>query len=158
MAKTIIVYYSSTGNTYMIAKYLHDQLDWEMVAVSLKKPLRLKGFFKYLYGGFMAISGCRPKLDNIEVDWDEFDRIIIASPIWAGRMAPAIRSLIESKVFANKDIYFLYTNEGGAKNIPRSARKIISANNQLKGTFSCRDVAKNYEQVKKEALDWVKSL
>lgn len=158
MAKTLIVYYSSTGNTYMIAKYLHDRQDWEMVAVNLKKPLRPKGFFKYFYGGFMAIFGRLPKLDNIEVAWDEFDRIIIASPIWAGRMAPAIRSLFESKVFSNKDIYFLYTFEGGAKNIAQSARKIISANNRLRGTFSCRDVAKNYELVKKEALDWAESL
>lgn len=158
MTDTIIVYYSYSGNTKKIAQYLHDQMNYPLIVLEPVKQMRLRSFLKFFWGGFLALVGYCPQLKPININWDDYQNIIVAGPIWAGRMSPAVKSFLTSLQFSNKNIYYLYTHEGGDKTVLPTIEKIINASNVLKSTCSCRDVAKDFDQVKDEALAWAENL
>ncbi len=158
MAKTVIVYYSYTGNTARIVRYLQEMMDWDVVELRPARQARLTGFLKYFIGGFLSLNNILPKLENVDVDWVKYDTIIMAGPVWAGRLAPAIRSFIKAVPFSNKDVGFLYTHEGGDKKVNAQIRNMIGSKNNLKGVFSCLNVVEDYENIKEEALAWARTL
>ena len=86
--RTIIVYNSHTGNTRKVANEIHESLGWPIVAIEPVKPMRVQGFLKYFWGGFRAISGHAPRLKRLDVDWNAYDNIVVAGPVWAGHLAP----------------------------------------------------------------------
>jgi flavodoxin len=61
-----------------------------------------------LTGGYAAI---KEKLTEIEVtkNVEDYDLVIIGSPVWANKMTPAIRTLIVNNDFSEKDVAFFVT-------------------------------------------------
>ena len=65
-------------------------------------------------GGFLAGVRNRAKLDGFDPDVSGYDRVIIGSPIWNGRIAPAINTVIDSLDLAGKEVAFVLTSGGGS--------------------------------------------
>jgi flavodoxin len=90
--KTLIVYYSRTGNTRMIAEEIAKHLKADIEEV--KDTQNRKGIIGYLRSGYQAN---RKKLTSLEKPVNnptEYDLIIIGTPIWAGKMSVPIRTYL----------------------------------------------------------------
>ena len=98
MMKTVIVYYSLTGNTAWAARHIADALGAELLELKPKKAYPDHGFLKYLRGGKSAMAAECPCLEPYEFDHDSYGCIIFASPLWASRITPPLRTfLIEQR-------------------------------------------------------------
>lgn len=101
--KTVLVYYSQSGNTAAIAANIARILNADLLRVFPKKAYPDKGFRKYLWGGKSAVMGESPALEPYDFN-DSYDTVIIGTPVWASTFAPPIRTfLAENKeTLANK--------------------------------------------------------
>ena len=107
--KTLVVYFSLTGATEFVAKIISEQLTADLCEVVDKK--HTKGKLIYLKGGSASI---REKLTKIEVpkSIENYDLIIVGSPIWAGKITPAIRTFLSLNDFSEKKGAFFITLGG----------------------------------------------
>jgi flavodoxin len=105
--KTLVVFYSRTGNTKRAAKDIAENIKSDVDEIIDKKSR--KGIFGWLGGGRDAF---KKKLTDIRYKKDpaEYDLVIIGTPVWAGTMAPAVRTyLIKQKI---KKVAFFCTYGG----------------------------------------------
>ncbi len=91
--KKLIVYYSLEGNTEYIADKLSEALGADKLRLTPQKAYANKGFAKFFWGGKSAVMAEKPKLMPYELD-NDFEEIIIGFPVWAGNMAPPIRTFV----------------------------------------------------------------
>ena len=109
--KTVVVYFSLTNNTKFLAEQIAQQLDADLYEVIDKN--HKKGKMLYIKGGAAAM---REKLTDITIDKniDDYDLVIVGSPVWAGKIAPAIRTFLVSNSLSEKQVAF-FVSIGGDK-------------------------------------------
>ena len=94
--RTGIVYYSLSGVTKRVCEIISEKLDAELIRIEEKKKRTKASAF--LPGCPQALFGKCTKIKPIEQDISLFERIIIASPVWAGNNVPAINTFIKENV------------------------------------------------------------
>ena len=92
--KTLIVYYSLEGNTEYAAKKIAAALKADILRIEPVKAYPAGGFRKFLYGGKSAVMAETPALQPCGFDAGSYDRVILGFPVWAGNVAPPIRTFI----------------------------------------------------------------
>ena len=107
--KTLVAYYSRTGHTKFIAEKIAQQLGADLCEIIDKK--NREGKLGFLGGGNDAL---REKLTDIEVSKpiEGYDFVIIGSPVWAGKIAPAIRKFMVTNDFKEKTVALFVTLDG----------------------------------------------
>ena len=92
--KKIIVFYSYTGKTKLLAERMarDEQADLLEVGKSIRPP-KLKAFFAETVA---ARKGKITKVEPITDKLSAYDEIIIMGPIWAGFPAPAVNGIIDA--------------------------------------------------------------
>ena len=112
--KTLIVYYSFEGNCKFAAEELEilTGADIERLEVSGEPPK--SGLMKFLRGGKSALSHELPELKALEHKLDDYERLIIMFPIWAGTYPPAIGSFIDKYHPGWKELYLVASSKGGS--------------------------------------------
>lgn len=113
--KTLVVYYSFDGNTKKAAEKIAADLSAELLELVPVKEIPKKGMGKFLIGGMKATFGMGTKLQPIDIHPQEYDRIILGTPIWAGKAAPAINEFLK-KYPVLENITGLFTCSGGGDN------------------------------------------
>mgnify|MGYP001183204377 CR=1 FL=1 len=112
--KDLVVYYSFEGNTRQAAEIIAERLHADILQLDTVKELP-KNKMKYFIGGMQAALGVCAKLKPIAIDPEQYDRIILGTPVWAGKAAPAINTFLKSYNVKNK-ITALFTLSGGGDN------------------------------------------
>lgn len=102
--RTAIVYYSLEGNTDYAAQTISKTLNASTLRIHPKKSYPSSGFRKFLWGGKSAVMAETPELEPYEFNSDAFDRVIIGFPVWAGTIAPPIRTFVKENDLTGKRI------------------------------------------------------
>ena len=105
--KIHIFYYSRTGNTRMTCEALQKELNAQLVEIKdlTDRSGSWGGFTGMLNTLFNMETGIEPE----HPDLSSSSNIILASPLWAGKLAPAIRTLIARNKFDNKKVIIFTT-------------------------------------------------
>ena len=120
--KTIFIYYSYTGNGDIVKEYLTKDNELETRKVIRKKALPKSFFWGVLTGGFLAGTNHKDELVDYNNDVSEFDRVIIASPIWNGRFSSPINTVLKETNLENKDLVFIFYS--GSGEAPKAVKRI----------------------------------
>ncbi len=105
--KTLIVYYSRTGNTKTACEVLQKELGCDILEIrDLKSRAGGWGFFTAALG---SMFNTHTKIDPEHPDLAAYGAVIIGSPVWAGRPAAAIRTFIANNRFDGKKIVLFTT-------------------------------------------------
>ena len=92
--RTLIVYYSFTGNTKHLAMELAAEESADLLRLlDLKKPGKLKA---YLMGCPAAIFGKAWPIQTLDVDLAAYERVVLMSPVWAGNVVPAVNAFLQA--------------------------------------------------------------
>ena len=111
--KTLIVYYSLEGNTEWAVRRMAEILDADVQRLVPKKTYPDKGFKKFLWGGKSAVMKETPEIEPLETDAKNYDRIIFASPVWAGTFAPPLRTYLQKTQPEGKQYALVLCSSGG---------------------------------------------
>jgi len=107
--KTLMVYYSRSGNTRAACEALQKELGADIREV-LDVNTRGKGF-PIIAAMFKIVLGMQTGTDPASVDLAPYDRIIISAPIWAANFGLAMRTFVERNSFAGKDVIIFITSD-----------------------------------------------
>lgn len=112
MAKTLIVYYSYTGNTRKIANQLKDKIGGDITEI--ETVVSYEGDYNSVVeqGQEEIKSGYKPEIKQLSVMINEYDTIILGTPVWWYTVAPAVLTFLSENDFTNKTIIPFATNGG----------------------------------------------
>ncbi len=90
--RTLIVYYSRTGNTKRAAERLSTFLKADIIQIgSLEK---FNGIFGFIKAILQARIGKAPEIAEINKDINGYDLVLLCSPVWAGKISSPARTFI----------------------------------------------------------------
>ena len=101
---TLIVYYSLEGNTEYAAERIAAVLGAGTLRLEPVKAYPAVGIRKFLWGGKSAVMAETPALQPYRFSADTVDRVIFGFPVWAGNVAPPIRTFIRDHDLSGKRI------------------------------------------------------
>ncbi len=109
----LVVYYSRTGNNRTIAESIATKLSADIDEIVDKK--NRQGRLNWLLAGRDSRAG---KLTEIEYQKNpqDYDTIIIGSPIWASRPIPPLRTYLQEVDLQGKRVAFFICSQSEAYN------------------------------------------
>jgi flavodoxin len=122
--RILVVYYSLSGNTERVAKDLAAHLGSDLQRILERTDRR--GFFGHIRAAFDSLRERRASLLDIARDAAEYDLTIVGTPVWTGRITPAVRTYLESIRGRTRNIAFFTTsgNTGIDKVLPSMQRLV----------------------------------
>jgi flavodoxin len=122
--KSLVVYYSRTGNTKTVGEAIAKEwgADCEEI-IDLKKRTGLRPI-RWLIAGKDA---WRRKLTKIRTQKkpENYDIIIVGTPIWAGKMTPAVRTYLTTNKLDGKKVGFFCTAARGTEKAFEEMEKLV---------------------------------
>lgn len=110
--KRLFIYYSLTGNGDIVSDYLKDK-KYDIRKVITKEILPSNYILRILVGGYKAMINYQDTLINFDNSVNDYDEIIIGSPIWNSRLSSPINTVLNSLNLSNKNVIFiLYSGSG----------------------------------------------
>lgn len=125
--KTAIVYYSMSGNTQFVAERIAKKINADLIRIEPVKAYPDQGARKFIWGGKSAVMGEKPQLQSYDFKAEQYDRIIIGTPVWASNFAPPIRTFLhDNKSISEKKIavFMCFSGGGADKAIAKMKRYI----------------------------------
>lgn len=141
--KSVVIYYSLTGNTGLVARMVAERLGADTIRLKPEKEIPSEGYSRYFWGGKSVLFNEKPKLLNEDLNLDGYDTLIIGTPLWAGSFTPAINTFLTENAIKGKSIYLFATHGQGTvskKCFMKMKKKL--ARNIIKGTAEFDDVKK----------------
>ncbi len=111
--KGLFIYYSLSGNGDLVSRKMSEK-GFDVRPVRLAKPMPKKFFLQIMKGGFLAGIKNRAKLDGYDPDVAGYEKVVIGSPIWNGRLAPAVNTVLADTDLSGKEVAFVLTSGGGS--------------------------------------------
>jgi len=144
-----ILFFSRNGNSSRIANKLAKRMHSEVAII--KDDINWKGPIGFLKGGFFA-SKWKTTNARIEPDiqLEEYDKIVIVSPVWANNVAPAVYSLILKEKKKINRLCLIINNSGSDTN--KAFENIKTKLGTIDDTFSITKSKKNEDMVIEEIL------
>lgn len=90
--RVLVAFYSRTGNTRRVAEAIAERLKADMEEIrDVGSRSGVPGFFR---SGYEALAGKLPEIQQVYRRPDEYDLVLIGSPVWVGRPSSPIRSYL----------------------------------------------------------------
>jgi flavodoxin len=155
--KSLVVYYSLTGKTRLVAQAIAEALNAPLVEI-METKTRKFGPFTYLTGGFGAITNRGSKIDPIDVDLKQYQRVFIGSPIWGSRPVPAVNSFIYQTNFEGRDVIPFFSMGGTTpeKALANITAKIEKSQGNVAGSFAITSYRVPDQEITAKAREAIK--
>ena len=135
--KRLILYYSLSGHTRAAAEQLAAQTGATLCEIRTVKPMPTSRFSQIMYGGMLSSFGLCPKLADEPPTAEDFDEIILGLPVWAGKCAAPVRTLLQRREIRDKvTAVFTYSGSGDNSGCVRQLRQWLP---HLRETVSLTD-------------------
>ena len=110
--KKLVVFYSYTGHTKMIAENIQRKLNCDILEIKPVKPYSTDYQTVVDEEQNNSSAGKTPDIQKIDKNINEYDEIIIGTPVWWYTIAPVIRTFLTQNDLSNKTIKPFATNAG----------------------------------------------
>lgn len=150
--KSLVVYYSCTGNTEKVAKCIQKKTDSDIFKIELKKDYSVAK--AYTVGLVHASTGHKPLMKE-DIDISEYDTIYLGTPVWMFTISPALRTFLCNHKFENKTIYPFCTDEGGKGNCLEKITELCEGAKSFEGKEFSFVKNKTEEELEKIIDDWI---
>jgi len=136
-----IIYFSLTGHT---KKVLEERFEGDFYRIRGKIKIPKKYWQQLVFLGMLASLGTRLKYEPIEVDLDQYDEIILGSPVWAFTIVPFMKKFLSKHKIKHKKITLLITHEGGPGRAMKHFKHYLDSSNSIIDEISIK-TGKQYE-------------
>lgn len=156
MKKTLVVYYSWSGNTRAVAKLIQEILDCDLVELEPEKPYpnsydaTVEQAKKEIKSGYKP--SLKTKIDHIEL----YDVIFVGSPNWWGTIAPPVASFLAQYDLSGKIVVPFCTHGGGGKQRVIETIKSMCPNSKILEEFVTREGGGR--DLKEKISRWLKEI
>ena len=157
--KTIVVYFSASGNTKRVAELTASELGADLFEIEPAEPYTAEDLNWMDRNSRVCKEHDDESLQDIELvtaqipDWDEYDTVIIGYPIWWREAAWPINNFIKSNDFTGKTVVpFCTSTSSGFGDSGKNLEKMAGSGNWPDGQrFS-------EHESDESVIEWVQSL
>lgn len=154
--KILIVYYSFEGNCDWVAKQIQEFTGGDLLELKPMDGKKPTGFNKFLWGGRQVVMGEKPELEKISVNFEQYDLIILGTPVWAWSPTPVVNSFLSQKPFLNREIALFCCSGGGKAKTLEKLKKQLSGNKIIGEVDFIEPVKKNKQVETREKIqNWL---
>jgi flavodoxin len=108
--KILLVYYSRTGNTRLIAEAISKKLGCDLEEIT--EPKNRNGLMGYMSAGSDAQKEIITAINPTKQDVEDYDLVIVGTPIWAWNISAPIRSYLTANRGKFPNVAFYITLDG----------------------------------------------
>jgi flavodoxin len=158
--KTLIVYYSLSGNTELIATEIAPILHATVLRLKPVKDHQAGKFMTFFWGGMEAKMAKTPALEPYEIKLADYDLIVLGSPVWAWTIAPPLRSFVEREkhhLLGKKIALFMSAGGDGIKAMQRY-QNYLKEFNVISHIIFQEPKSVQTEEQKQKMKEWAASL
>ena len=159
MNRKIIIYFSYTNHTRMIANRIKEKLECDILEIKTAVP------YSDDYNSVVndeqnsESSNYLPEIQNINVDFNKYDTIILGTPVWWYRPVPAIRTFLSHYNLDGKRVIPFATNAGWLGNTFKEIKEMCP-NSKVEKEMDI--VFKSYSDIlltsSEEIDNWINSI
>lgn len=157
--KTLVVYYSATGNTEEAANYIAEALDGDVFELVPTEPYTDEDLNYSDENSRVSQEYADESLRDVELeettveDWDSYDTVFIGYPIWWGIAAWPVDSFIEENDFTGKTVIPFCTS--ASSDLGESGKLL----EEMAGTGDWQEGVRFSSSVDEEEVqEWIESL
>lgn len=119
---TLVAYYSFSGRTHYEAKRMAEKLGAELYEVREQRHRSMLSL--YFAGPAQARRRTFVYIEPFALNLEEYDKIVIMSPIWGGWPAPAFNSIVR-ELPVGKEVEIYLTSDSGKARDLANVRKYV---------------------------------
>lgn len=149
MLKTLVVYYSRTGNTKKLAEQIAKVSEADLFQVKPVTPFPTDMYQTSDLAKRQYETGQLPNLTAVP-DITKYQRIIIGSPVWSGRIATPIASFLTKVTLSEIPTFLFGTFASDAGNFVSDFLQQSGTNSQHHKSF-----IRNSKVSDKQISDWL---
>jgi flavodoxin len=153
--KSLVVYYSRTGNARFFAETIAAEVGADIEEVVDQK--KRSGPIGFLTGGSDARRGKETEISSTTKSPADYDLILVGTPVWASRPAPAIVTYLKKNDLSGKKVALFFTR-GGKKPTALDETKALIPNSDYIGQLSLINPLATKDESEKQITDWCKTL
>lgn len=152
--KTLVIYYSRTGN----AKFMAETIAAELGA-DIEEVIDLKnrqGKLSFMPAGRDAMRGKETEIAQPKRTPTNNDLVIVGQPVWAGSPTPAIRTYVNKNDLSGKKVALFFSDSSGQA---VEKTKALMPNSTFVGELALPAKAlENKEEARKKIAEWCNTL
>lgn len=158
-SKKIVVYFSYTGHTKMIAEKISKELNCDIL--ELKPIVPYSDNYQEVVDDEQnsEVSNHIPEIEKVNIDLNKYDEIILGFPTWWYRPAPVVRAFLKNNDLTGKNIVPFATNAGWLGRSFAEVKKLCPKSivkNEMNIVFE--SYSDNLQTEMSEVENWIKSL
>jgi len=119
-----VIYFSLSNRT----KQIVSDIDADMYPIIPKGrvPKTLVG--QMIVFGFLSVLKKSRPIERLDIDLSKYEEIVVATPVWAGRVSCFMRTFLEQNNIKNKKVTLLATCDGGPGSVIMDYKKYLGEN------------------------------
>ncbi len=154
--KTLIVFYSFEGNTRHIAELIAQKMNGDLEELKTPDQPASHGFSKFFWGGKQVLMNEQPRLERFTADPEEYDLIVIGTPVWAWTVTPAVKAYLQQVRIQGKKVAVFCCHGGGKGNTLEFMKEQLSGN-ELVGEIDFKEPLKDDPTIiEQKVSEWLK--
>ncbi len=153
--KSLVVYYSRTGNTKFVAEEVAAQLgaDIEEI-VDLKNR---EGTTGWLTAGRDGMDNRLTEIAETKKNPDDYDLVVVGTPVWAWSPSAAVRTYVGKHDFVGRKVALFFTLDNKPRDAVEKTKKLMP-DAEFMGELVLVKPTKDKETAKKKISEWCATL
>ena len=153
---TLVVYFSNSGNTEILANFIHNYVGGDIVALEPTVA------YPEDYNDLLDVaqeeqqSDARPEFNDLNIDIDDYDTIFIGYPNWWGDMPMIIYTFFDTYDLFGKTIAPF--NTSGGSGLSRTVETIRELEPDATVTDGFTVLGDNVNRAMSDVEEWIDSL
>jgi flavodoxin len=152
----LVAYYSRTGNTRTMAKYIHSMVGGDIVEIQTVDPYPEEYRATTKQAKEELESGYKPPLTTKVDNMDSYDVVFMGSPCWWGTIATPVISFLSEYPMPGKTLVPFMTHGGSGLGRTMSHVRSLCPNADLEEGLALRGSA--IDTSREEVSEWLQNL
>jgi len=157
MGKTLIAFYSYTGNTRKIASQIHTTIGGDIVEIETVTPYEGDYNSVVNQGQDEVDSGYKPAIKALSAQLDKYDTIVLGTPVWWYTVAPAVATFLADNNFVGKKIIPFATNGGWIGDTFKNIKELCP-DSEVKNEINIKFSGDKLSTAMKEIDKWMEDI
>jgi len=154
--KSLVVYYSRSGSTKFVADRVAQGLEAETEELVDQKSRG--GILGFLRSESESIRGSQTKLKDTTKDPNQFDLVVLGTPVWNGRPSSPIKTYLKAHDLSGKKVaIFTVSAESSGDDAVKRTRSLIPHCDYL-GQLSISGALNNQGETEQKITEWCSQL
>jgi len=153
--KSLVVYYTRTGNAKFVAETIAAQFGSDIEEIVDQK--KRSGPLGWASAGKDSTQEKETQITPTKLSPQNYDLIVIGTPIWAWRPTPAIRTYVKQNDLSGKKVALFFTLDHEPKEAVERM-KALMPNSTVVAELVLPKPMENKEETKKKIIDWCNTL